>query len=258
MFKYKSIFISDLHLGISKSKAKEFNIFLKANKSENLYLIGDMIDFWRILNKKYNWNKEWTQDHNNAIRRVLSAAKKGSKVFYVTGNHDEYLRPYVNELNSKLIFGNIKIVNEFVYTGIDGKKYLILHGDQYDVMVRNYKFISHTSTNLYDILIYINKILSKVRSKLGLPKWSLSYYIKRKTKDAINFLHKYEKLLITDAYNRGFHGVICGHTHYPELKIIDSIIYMNTGDWVDSMTAIVETYEGEFKLITYEEYINSN
>lgn len=258
LFKYKSVFVSDLHLGTSNSKAEEFNIFLKANKAENLYLVGDIIDLWRIINRKYGWRKEWTQSYNNAVRRILSAAKKGSKIFYITGNHDEYLRPYVNELNSKLTFGNIKLVNEAVHIGIDGKKYLVLHGDQYDVMVRNHRFISNTSVDLYDILIYINKLLSKVRNKLKLPKWSLSYYIKRKVKDTINFLHKYEELLVTDARNRGFDGIICGHTHYPELKTVDSTIYMNTGDWVDSMTALVETYEGEFKLITYEEYIDSD
>ena len=251
--KYKSIFISDVHLGTRGCQAEKLCDFLKDSSADRLYLVGDIIDGWRLKKKHY-----WPQSHSDVIRRILTAAKRGTKVYYVVGNHDEVLRKW---LNFDLRFGRIKIVNQHDHVGINGKKYLVTHGDMFDaVMHKNLKWLMHVGDWAYNFLIWFNTKFNIVRNWLGMEYWSLSKYLKGKTKQALNFIDGFEDNLAGYAKKRGYDGVICGHIHTAAQKEINGIDYINTGDWVESCTAIVETWEGEFKLIewtTHEKDINS-
>lgn len=243
--KYKSIFISDVHLGTRFSKAKTLLNFLKHNESENLILVGDIIDGWAIKRKFI-----WPQTHSDVIQKVLKKARKGTNVTFITGNHDEFLRPFV-----PLILGNaLTISNELEYQGINGKKYYITHGDFFDSITMTKKWLAILGDYGYDLLLHLNSILNFVRKKVGIQKyWSLSKYIKDNVKSSVSFINDFESVLSTHAKNKGYDGIICGHIHKAEIRYIDEIEYLNCGDWVESCTAIVETFDGEFKIINWLE-----
>ena len=241
--KYKSIFISDIHLGTRFSKAKKLLNFLKHNESDNLILVGDIIDGWAIKRKFV-----WPQAHSDVIQKVLKKARKGCKVTFITGNHDEFLRPFV-----PLVLGNsLKISNELEYKGINGKKYYITHGDFFDSITMTKKWLAILGDYGYDLLLYLNAILNFIRRKIGIQKyWSLSKYVKDSVKSSVSFISDFESVLSTHAKNKGYDGIICGHIHKAEIRDIDGIEYLNCRDWVESCTAIVETYDGEFKIINW-------
>jgi len=242
--KYKSIFISDVHLGTRGCQAESLCNFLKNNDCERLYLVGDILDEWRLRKKHY-----WPQSHSEVIRKILTASKRGTKVYYVLGNHDEFLRKW---LTWDLRFGRIKVVNQQDHVGINGKKYLVTHGDMFDaVMTKNLKWLAHIGDFAYNLLIKINTRFNIVRKWFGLPYWSLSKYLKSRTKQALNFIDGFEDNLAGYARKRGYDGVICGHIHTAAQKEINGVEYINTGDWVESCTAIVETWEGTFELIEW-------
>ena len=243
--KYKSIFISDTHLGTRGCQADSLCSFLKSNTSENLFLVGDIIDGWRLKKRWY-----FPQSHANVIRRILTAAKRGTEVYYILGNHDEALRKY---LNFDIDIGLIKILNRYNYMGIDGKKYLVIHGDFFDAIMANSKWLMHIGDTLYNLLIWINTHFNKVRGWLGMEYWSLSKWLKSRTKQALNFIHSFEEHVALYCYRKGFDGVICGHIHTAEMKTIEGIDYMNTGDWVESCTALVEHYDGTWELIHWKD-----
>lgn len=240
--KYKTICISDLHLGTKDSKADLLNNFLKHNTAENLFLIGDIIDGWKIQQNKWRWN----QSHSNVIRRILGMGKHGVNVTYVTGNHDEFLRPFVQETFK---MGNIHIVNHAEYRSIDGLLFLITHGDMFDGITRMAKWINLLGDKAYDFVLWINTGFNRWRHKMGFGYWSLSQYLKHKVKKAIDFIFKFEQTITTYCRKRGYDGVICGHIHNPEIKVIDGIIYMNDGDWVETCSALVEHYDGRWEII---------
>ena len=248
---YRSIFISDVHLGTRGCKAEYLLSFLKQNECENLYLVGDIIDGWRIRSKFY-----WPQSHNNVIRRILTKAKRGTNVIYVTGNHDEFLRNWVSfDLN----VGDIKIVNHAVHESADGKNYWVIHGDSFDGITRYHKWLAILGDHAYAALLTINIWFNWIRRKCGFGYWSLSSFVKQKAKQAVNFIHNFEDSVIGEAINRGYDGVICGHIHKENIKDVNGKIYMNCGDWVESCTAIVEHNDGKFEVIRWiDENNNSN
>lgn len=241
--KYKSIFISDIHLGTKFSKAKNLLNFLKHNESENLVLVGDIIDGWAIKRKFI-----WPQTHSDVIQKILKKARKGTKVTFITGNHDEFIRPFV-----PLILGDsLKITNELDYIGVDGKKYYITHGDFFDSITITKKWLAILGDYGYDLLLHLNALLNFLRRKIGIQKyWSLSKYVKDSVKSSVSFINDFETVLSTHAKNKGYDGIICGHIHKAEIRNINGVEYLNCGDWVESCTAIVETYDGEFKIINW-------
>lgn len=238
---YKSIFISDFHLGTKGCQADALCNFLKHNTCDNLFLIGDIIDGWRL-------NKSWyfPQSHVNVIRRVFTAAKRGTNVYYILGNHDEAFRKF---LSFDVAIGNIKMLDRFDYLGLNGKRYLIIHGDFFDELMLSSKWLMHLGDNLYNFMIWFNTYFNKIRAYINLPYWSLSNWLKQNTKQALNFIHKFENKVADYCKEQGYDGVICGHIHTAEIKTINGIEYMNDGDWVESGSAIVEHLDGTFELV---------
>lgn len=239
---YKTIWISDIHLGSKGCKSEYLLSFLKSVRCENLYLLGDIIDGWRLsYGRSY-----WPQEHVNVVRRVLTMAKKNTKVIYITGNHDEFLRKYTK---FNLEMGNVKIVNKAVYTSVNGKKYWCIHGDTFDNITTSYKWLAHFGDKGYNSILYMNTKVNSIRKKLGLKYWNISAYLKHKAKTAVNFIYDFENNISSETKRRGYDGVFCGHIHNCEIKEINGITYFNTGDWVESCTAIVEHYDGRIEAI---------
>jgi UDP-2,3-diacylglucosamine pyrophosphatase LpxH len=241
---YRSIFISDVHLGTRDSQAARLNNFLKHNTCETLYLVGDIIDAWKIQQNKWRWK----QSHTNVVRRVLGHAKRGTRVVYVAGNHDEFLRPMIPYGFS---FGLIEIQNQTEHIGADGKHYLVTHGDLFDGITRLAPWLAFLGDKLYDLVLDWNSRFNWIRHKLGFGYWSLSKYLKHKVKKASDFMFQFEKNLAGYCKKRGYDGVICGHIHHAEIKQIDGVAYMNDGDWVESCTALVEHHSGQWEIITW-------
>ena len=245
---YKTIFISDVHLGTRDCKALELQNFLKHNKCETLYLVGDIIDGWRIQQNKWMWN----QSHSNVVQKILKLAKRKTRVIYVAGNHDEFLRPL---MPYGIGFGDIEIVNQIDHLGIDGKRYLVIHGDIFDGISTIAPWLGYVGDKGYDLLLLINNKFNYFRRKFGFGYWSLSAYIKSKVKTAISFIFEFEKNMVDYCRKRKFDGVIAGHIHHAEIKEIDGLMYMNDGDWVESMTALVEHLDGTWEIITWDKII---
>lgn len=248
---YRAIFISDVHLGTKDCKAEQLNNFLKNHSCDTLYLVGDIIDGWKIQQNKLRWK----QTHTNVIRRVLGASKRGTKVVFIAGNHDEFLRPMIPY---GLNFGNVEIVNQSVHVGLDGKKYLVIHGDLFDGITKLAPWLSFLGDKAYDFVLSLNNKFNWIRRKMGFGYWSLSQFLKHKVKTAVDFIFDFEKNLARYCKKRGFDGVICGHIHHAEIKEIEGIVYMNDGDWVESCSALVETHSGEFKIITWTRTSDGN
>lgn len=240
--KYRAIFISDVHLGSKGCQAEALCEFLKHNSSETLYLVGDIIDGWRLKKKWF-----WPQSHTNVIRRILTASKRGTDVRYIAGNHDEFLRGF---LRFKMNFGDIKLSNREIHRGVDGRRYLVVHGDMFDGLMRaDRKWIMHLGDNAYNCLLWVNIKLNFVRRKLGLPYWSLSKSLKSRTKRAMNFIHAFEDQVADYCKRKGFDGAICGHIHVAEMRDINGVTYMNDGDWVESCTALAEHHDGRWEIL---------
>jgi UDP-2,3-diacylglucosamine pyrophosphatase LpxH len=241
---YRSIFISDVHLGTRDCKANQLNNFLKHNTCETLYLVGDIIDAWKIQQNRWRWR----QSHSNVIRRILGHAKRGTHIVYIAGNHDEFLRPLIPY---GIGFGEIEIVNQATHVGVDGQRYLVTHGDLFDGITRLAPWISFLGDRAYDIVLNINSRFNWIRHKMGFGYWSLSQYLKQRVKKAVDFVFQFERNLAEYCRKRGFDGVICGHIHHAEIKEINGVVYMNDGDWVESCTALVEHHDGRWEIITW-------
>lgn len=237
----RAIFISDIHLGTPGCKAAHLLDFLRHHESDYLYLVGDIIDGWALKSRFY-----WHQTHNDVIQKVLRRARKGTEVVYVPGNHDEIGRQF-----SGLNFGDIAIREETVHVTADGRRLWVVHGDLADGVIRHAKWLAHLGDTLYDFLLWLNRHLNTLRARLGLTYWSLSAYLKHKVKNAVSFISDFEAVLIREARRRGYDGVVCGHIHQAEIREIDGLVYCNDGDWVESLTALVETHAGELKLVTW-------
>jgi len=241
--KYKSIFVSDIHLGTKFSKAESFLDFMKENESDNLYLVGDIIDGW-AMKRKFRW----VQSHSDVIQKVLRKARKGTNVYFVTGNHDEFLRPFL-----PLILGNnLQVMNKAEYKSVEGKSYFVTHGDLFDSITLTKKWLAVLGDYGYELLLNLNHTLNFFRRALGIRRyWSLSKYVKDNVKSSVSFITDFETVLANHAKHKGYDGVICGHIHKAEIKTIEEIEYKNSGDWVESCTALVETLEGEWKIVEW-------
>jgi len=240
--KYNSVFISDLHLGTRGCKSEELLKFLQSFECENLYLVGDIIDFWKLKSGIF-----WPKQHNKIIKKFFKLANHETNVIYIPGNHDENLRDYIGSN-----FNNVQIKEEDIYTSINGKKILVLHGDKFDAVVCSNKWLAVIGSEGYELLIYLNRWFNNIRNLLGLPYWSLSAFIKHKVKNAVNVIFNYENILLHHAKERGMDGVICGHIHHAEIKENENgITYYNCGDWVESCTALVEDLDGNFSIIKF-------
>ena len=241
---YRSIFVSDVHLGTKDCKAEQLNNFLKHNSCDTLYLVGDIIDAWKIQQNKWRWK----QSHTNVVRRVLGHAKRGTRVIFIAGNHDEFLRPMIPYGFS---FGLVEIHNQIEHIGADGKHYLVVHGDLFDGITRLAPWIAFLGDKAYDIVLTLNNKFNWIRRRMGFGYFSLSQFLKHKVKKAVDFIFKFEENLAAYCKKRGFDGVICGHIHHAEIKEINGVTYMNDGDWVESCTALVEHWDGKWEIITW-------
>ncbi|MEM9065362.1 MAG: UDP-2,3-diacylglucosamine diphosphatase [Planctomycetota bacterium] len=242
--KYRAIFISDLHLGSSGSRAADLASFLKRVDCEHLYLVGDVIDMWRLKQRWY-----WPEKHNRVIGRILKLAKRGTRVTFIPGNHDEHARQYAG-----LNFGGVEVKREASHLTADGRRLLITHGDQFDLVVKHARLLSVLGSWAYDTMVVFNTRLNWVRQKLGMNYWSLSNFLKAKVKKACTYIAQFEDTLIDEAGRRGFDGVVCGHIHKAEIRRGTpshqrSVDYFNCGDWVESCTALVEHDDGTLQLI---------
>lgn len=240
---FTAIWISDVHLGTTGCQAARLLEFLRATESKTLYLVGDIIDGWQLKRRWY-----WDQTHNNIVQAVLKKAKKGTEVIFVPGNHDESIRQFIG-----LDFGGIRIRDELVHVTGKGKRMLVLHGDRFDGVIACAKWLAYLGDSLYTVILKFNGWLNSWRARAGLPYWSVSQYLKAKVKNAVNYISSFENALAAEARKRNLDGVICGHIHKPEVRDIDGIMYCNDGDWVESLSALVEEPSGELRLITWQE-----
>jgi UDP-2,3-diacylglucosamine pyrophosphatase LpxH len=241
---YRSIFVSDIHLGTRDCKAVQLNSFLKHNSCNTLYLVGDIIDAWRIQQNRWRWH----HTHTALVRRVLTVSKKNTRVIYIAGNHDEFLRSLIAY---DIKFDNIEVYNQYTHVGVDNKRYLVIHGDLFDGITRLAPWLSFLGDRAYDIILALNNKYNWLRHRLGFGYWSLSRYLKHRVKKAVDFIFQFEQNLANYCKKRGFDGVICGHIHHAEIKQIDGVCYMNDGDWVESCTALVEHHDGRWEIITW-------
>jgi len=241
--RFRTIWISDVHLGTSGCQAKRLLEFLKATESDKLYLVGDIVDGWQLKRRWY-----WHQTHNDVVQLVMKKAKKGTKVIFVPGNHDEVVRQSIG-----LNFGGIKIRDELVHTTANGKRMLVLHGDRFDGVIACAKWLAYVGDTLYTMILKFNQIFNIWRARVGLPYWSLSQYLKLKVKNAVSYITSFEDALAEEARKQNLDGVICGHIHKAEIRDINGILYCNDGDWVESLTALVEDEVGELHLVDWHE-----
>ena len=243
IFNYRSIWISDFHLGTRGCQSELLLEFIKHTQSEKLYLVGDIIDGWALKNTWY-----WPQSHNDVVQKILRKARHGTEVFYISGNHDEVMRGFV-----PVNFGGVSILNQVIHETVDKKKYLVVHGDQFDGIIQCAKWLAMLGSITYDFLIYFNRYINFFRKKLGYEYWSLSNYLKFTVKNAVKFVSEYEKLVCNYAKQFKVEGIICGHIHHANMQSMNGIHYINDGDWVESCTALVEHFDGKLELINWTE-----
>jgi UDP-2,3-diacylglucosamine pyrophosphatase LpxH len=239
---YRTIFLSDIHLGTKGCQSERLIDFLKHHSCERLYLVGDIIDGWRMSSSVINWS----QSHNNVLRRFMTLMKRGTLLIYVTGNHDEFMRSH-----SPLEIGNLSIVDEAIHRTADGRRLLIIHGDQFDVVTRYHRWIAWLGDIGYTLLLELNRHLNRFRQRYGYGYWSLSAWTKQRVKQAVSYIGDFEEAVAHQCRRRKLDGVVCGHIHHAEITEFDGTTYMNCGDWVESCTALVEDETGSFSIIDW-------
>lgn len=238
----RSIFISDIHLGTRACQAERLNEFMRCYEAENVFLVGDIVDFWAMKRSVV-----WTAAQNTFVQKILRRARHGERVVFIPGNHDEALRDYLG-----IAFGDIEVVGEAIHELADGRRFLLLHGDEFDQITRHHRWIAVLGDVMYDVLVRLNSILSFVRRRFGMTcYWSLAGYAKRRVKKALQFIFDFEDAALRAARQRGLDGIICGHIHSAALRDLDGVSYVNCGDWVDSCTAIVEHLDGHLEMIVW-------
>jgi len=242
-FDFRTVWISDIHLGTKDCKAKELLEFIKHCRAKKIYLVGDIIDGWAL---KKRWF--WPQEHNDVIQKLLRQARKGTEIIFIPGNHDEFARQFCG-----LNFGGIQVKHDDVHVTADGKKLWVTHGDLYDNIMQYARWIAFIGDRAYTFALWLNRAFNRIRLKLNYPYWSLSQYLKHKVKAAVSCITAFEDLLIREAKIKQCDGVVCGHIHKAELRIIDHITYANDGDWVESMTALIENHDGSLQIIDWNE-----
>ena len=235
----RTLFISDVHLGSKAAKAEYLIDFLRHHEADAIYLVGDIVDGWRL---RRSWH--WPQSHNDVVQKLLRKARKGTRVIYVAGNHDEFLRDFQG-----LHFGGVLVTDDIIHETADGRRFLVIHGDKFDTVVQHARWLAYLGDHAYDAAIAVNRLVSRLRRALGLPYWSFSSWAKVKVKHAVNFIGAFQEVLSQEARRHGVHGVICGHIHHAAIADIGGIHYVNTGDWVESCTAVVENFDGSLEIL---------
>lgn len=243
--RYRTLWISDLHLGTPGCQAHALLDFLKHTECETLFLVGDIIDGWQLKRQWY-----WPPAHNDVVQKLLRKARKGTRVIFVPGNHDEFARKYLNHN-----FGGIDVVDDWIHETADGQKLWVMHGDLFDGVIQCAKWLAHVGDSLYEFTLRLNRHLNSLRARMGLPYWSLSQYLKLKVKRAVSYVGDFEQAVAREARKRGVQGVVCGHIHHAEMRDIDGILYCNDGDWVESLTALAENADGTLQILRWAEHM---
>lgn len=243
--RHRTLFLSDVHLGTKGCQAELLLDFLRHHDADTIYLVGDIVDGWRL---KKGWH--WPQPHNDVVQKLLRKGRKGTRIVYLPGNHDEFLRDYYG-----MHFGGIEVCERIVHETADGRRFLVLHGDMFDVVVCNAKWLAHLGDWAYDAAIGVNWWFNLMRRKLGFPYWSLSAWAKLKVKNAVSFIGEYERALAYEARKEGVDGIVCGHIHHAVVHDVEGIAYVNTGDWVESCTAVVEHHDGRLEIIRWADVV---
>ena len=238
-----SVFISDIHLGFSGCSAEYLLDFLESIRCKTLYLVGDIIDFWSLRRKPY-----WPESHGRVVEKILEMAQNGTRVVLVPGNHDETLRQYCG-----MTIGALEVSDKLVHETPNGRRLLVLHGDQFDSVVRCSPLLAVIGANLYDVLLRLNTWINAVRRKMGKDYWSLAAYLKDKVKNAVQYISRYEEAVVMAAQCENVDGVVCGHIHRAEIRRMGKVTYMNCGDWVESCTALIEHHDGRIELLQWRE-----
>jgi len=237
----RTAWISDVHLGTPGCQAGPLLDFLRALECDTLYLVGDIIDGWQLRRSWY-----WPQAHNDVVQKLLRKARKGTRVIFVPGNHDEFARKYVQHN-----FGGVDVMDEAVHVTADGRRLWITHGDLFDGVIQYAKWLAYLGDTAYELTLKLNRHLNSLRARLGLPYWSLSKYLKLKVKRAVSYIGDFEAAVAREARRRGLHGVVCGHIHHAEMRMVDGVLYANDGDWVESLTALVEHADGRLEVVDW-------
>jgi UDP-2,3-diacylglucosamine pyrophosphatase LpxH len=243
MTRWRSIWISDVHLGTRHAQVDALLEFLKGTSSDYLYIVGDLIDGWEL---KRNWY--WEDSYNTLIQKLLRKQRKHTRIIYVTGNHDEFLESFVG-----LTFGKLSLVKEAIHEAADGRRYLVIHGHQFDGLTHFNRLLERLGSRLYDWVLNLNQYLNRLRRQFGLGYWSFAAFLKSKAKSAVQYVTEYESVMMSLAAAHQVDGVICGHIHRAEIRQIGDLTYLNAGDWVESCTALVEDFAGNFSLIHFHE-----
>jgi UDP-2,3-diacylglucosamine pyrophosphatase LpxH len=239
---YRTLFLSDVHLGSRGCQAELLLDFLKNNDAATIYLVGDMIDGWQLKNRWY-----WPQAHNDVVQKLLRKVRKGVRVIYLPGNHDEFARDYIGS-----VFGGVEVADHAYHMTADKKRLLIVHGDQFDIVVKHARWLAYLGDWAYTFALWSNLWLNKIRRKLGFTYWSLSAWAKLKVKNAVNFIGAFEAALVEAARRHNADGVVCGHIHHPLIRDIDGITYVNIGDFVESCTAVAEHDDGRLEILRWQ------
>lgn len=239
MKRYRTGWISDIHLGTRGSQAEALLDFLREYEFDKLYVVGDFIDVWQLRRGIY-----WPQAHNDVIQKILRAGRKGTRVIYIPGNHDEFVAGFFGH------FGAVEIMARDIHTTADGRRLLVIHGHELDTVVQNIKWLAYVGDVGYQLLLKLNNPINAIRERLGLGFWSLSAYVKKSVKNAVSFIGAFEQAIVQYARRDEVQGVVCGHIHSPVIRMIENTTYYNSGDWVESLSALTEDFEGRIELIT--------
>lgn len=239
---YRTLFLSDVHLGTRGCQAELLLDFLKHNDAGTIYLVGDIIDGWRLKNGWY-----WPQSHNDVVQKLLRKVRKGTRMIYVPGNHDEFARDYIGA-----VFGGVEVADHAYHMTADKKRLLIVHGDQFDIVVQHARWLAYLGDWAYTFALWSNLWFNKIRRKLGFTYWSLSAWAKLKVKNAVNFIGAFEVALVEAARRHGADGVVCGHIHHAVIRDMDGTTYVNIGDFVESCTAIAEHHDGRLEILHWQ------
>ncbi|MEO8651124.1 MAG: UDP-2,3-diacylglucosamine diphosphatase [Hyphomicrobiaceae bacterium] len=245
--RYRTLFISDVHLGTRSAQTDALLDFLRVVDADIIYLVGDIIDFWKVRRGPH-----WPQSHNDVLQKILRKVRKGCRIVFIPGNHDEGLRDYCGTS-----FGGIDIRRDDVHIAANGRRYVVMHGDEFDIVVRYARWLAFLGDRSYELALWFNNPLNLIRRHLGLGYWSLSAYLKGRVKSAVNFIGEFESALSDVARRRNADGIICGHIHHAADRRIGAVHYLNCGDWVESCTAVYETFDGEFGVLRWLEEMDA-
>lgn len=246
--RHRTIFISDTHLGTRGCKAEALADFLAHNDCETLFLVGDIVDGWQL---KRRWF--WTEAQSHVVSEILRKVDDGTRVIFVPGNHDEFARDYAGRL-----FGGIEIIQEAIHETADGRRLWVLHGDRFDGVIHYARWLAHVGDWAYGVALRANDILFQARKRLGLPYWSLSAFLKHKVKNAVEYISRFEVTVAAEAARRGVDGVVCGHIHHAEIRMIGDVLYLNDGDWVESCSALVEDARGHLEILHWADHASGH